>query len=141
MQLSHEDDLLRDHPAIFRKLRPRFSDGERFECGAGWKAIISNLATDLARIALEADVEPPAIVMVKEKVGSLRVYLERPTSEIFEPAIDAAHDQSLVICELCGAPGARVESAHYAQVRCGRCAGASREQEPALAYRRPRSDD
>lgn len=67
MELSHEDDLLRDHPAIFRKLRPRYSDGKRFECGAGWKAIISTLATNLERIALEADAAPPAIVMVKEK--------------------------------------------------------------------------
>ncbi|KXU97837.1 hypothetical protein CR51_21965 [Caballeronia megalochromosomata] len=127
MELSHEDDLLRDHPAIFRKLRPRCSDGGRFECGAGWKIVISTLATNLERIALEADAEPPAIVMVKEKVGSLRVYLERPASTIFRAAIDAAHDHSLVICELCGAAGARVKSAHYAQVRCVRCARASRK--------------
>jgi hypothetical protein len=127
MELSDENDVLRDHPAIFRKLAPRLSNGEHFECGAGWKIIISDLATNLERIALEANIEPPAIMLVKEKLGSLRVYLERPQSEFFGAAIDAASDRSLATCELCGESGASRE-ASTVMVRCVRCAGISRPQ-------------
>lgn len=128
MELSDENDILRDHPTIFRKLAPRLSNGEHFECAAGWKTIISDLANDLKRIALDMGIEPPSIILVKEKLGLLRVYLERPRPEFFGAAIDAASHRSLATCELCGASGALDEAVRVIQVRCIRCAGLSREQ-------------
>lgn len=75
--------------------------------GEGWFQILWELCVSLERIAQSrvADGKPPVrIVQVKEKYGTLRVYVEGGSQEIHD-LIDAAELASERICEACGKPG------------------------------------
>lgn len=70
-----------------------------FECGDGWYDLLYKLISDIK------DVEPPKnfeIVQVKEKFGELRFYTYNST-EIIDQLIETAENDSVTICERCGA--------------------------------------
>lgn len=75
--------------------------------GEGWFEILWSLFASLEKLA-QADIaegRPPLrLVQVKEKYGSLRVYVEGGCDEAVE-LIDAAETASETICEVCGKPG------------------------------------
>lgn len=64
--------------------------------GKGWHSLIREIF----------EKKPPqtAIVQVKEKFGSLRVYTTDTTDD-FESLLQAFEARSETICELCGEPG------------------------------------
>jgi hypothetical protein len=128
MNLDDEREILLAHPLIFRELESRLPSGERFECAPGWKAIIADLAAGLEQIARQLSDEPIAVEQVKQKLGSLRVYLAGPTTEAAETLVDAAQERSLRTCELCGAPGTLREMRHRMRVLCEQCAPPSRKE-------------
>ncbi|WP_244814139.1 hypothetical protein [Caballeronia sp. Lep1P3] len=128
MNLDDERQIILAHPLIFRKLESRLPRGERFECAPGWKAIIADLATGLEQIARESSDEPVAVEQVKQKLGSLRVYLAGPTTEAAETLVDGARERSLRTCELCGAPGTLTGVRHRICVLCDQCALPSRKE-------------
>jgi hypothetical protein len=128
MNLDDEREILLAHPLIFRKLESRLPSGERFECAPGWKAIIADLAAGLEQIARESSEGPIAVEQVKEKLGSLRVYLAGPTNEAAETLVDGARERSLRTCELCGAPGTLTGVRHGIWVLCDQCALPSRKE-------------
>ena len=75
--------------------------------GEGWFEILWNLCVSLEGIAKARIAEghaPLRVVQVKEKYGSLRMYVDGGTDEV-EDMIDAAEAKSETICEVCGAPG------------------------------------
>jgi hypothetical protein len=92
------------------------------ECNAGWTGILSNLAQDLEQILgrpalmrgrdlgrLNADrrknAEPAyAVLQVKEKFASLRVYMA-PYHQKAQAAVDEAERISVTVCEMCGRTG------------------------------------
>ncbi|MFL9913991.1 hypothetical protein PQR75_01000 [Paraburkholderia fungorum] len=128
MNLDDEREILLAHPLTFRKLESRLPSGERFECAPGWKAIIADLAAGLEQIARESSDEPIAVEQVKQKLGSLRVYLAGPTTEAAETLVDIAQERSLCTCELCGAPGTLRGVRHRIRVLCERCEASSRKE-------------
>ena len=131
MTVAHARHLIETYPALYKHAdspavgaSPAFArDG--FGCGDGWFGIIDRLSTKL--------VEDPylVVVQVKEKMGELRVYLDRVDGAPEpDPALaarlgaerTAAREASRRTCELCGAPGKLEEtSRHWLFVRCKSC--------------------
>jgi hypothetical protein len=74
------------------------------ECGKGWFNILDQLFAKLEQLP-----QVPIITQVKEKFGTLRVYVCN-TSDAAERCIEEAERQSEVTCEVCGAPGKLNES-------------------------------
>jgi len=131
MTVAHARHLIETYPTLYRHAdspgvgpSPSFAR-EGFLCGDGWFGIIDRLSTKL--------VEDPylVVVQVKEKMGELRVYLDR-VDRAPEPAPalaarlaaerTAAREASRRTCELCGAPGKLEEtSRHWLFVRCKSC--------------------
>ncbi len=75
--------------------------------GMGWTELLWTVCVRLERIARARLAEghgPMRIVQVKEKYGSLRIFLQAGTDEA-ENLIDEAETKSETICEACGAQG------------------------------------
>jgi len=75
--------------------------------GEGWFQILWSLCMSLERIGRARIAEghrPMRVVQIKEKYGSLRVYVEDGTDEAFD-LIDSAETASETTCEACGKPG------------------------------------
>jgi len=75
--------------------------------GEGWFEILWSLCASLEKLAQTEITEgrpPLRLVQVKEKYGSLRVYVDGGSDEAME-LIDAAETASETICEVCGKPG------------------------------------
>lgn len=81
-------------------------DRERQYVGDGWQPIIDRLDAQLRGI-----IPGYKIAQIKEKFGGLRYYISHPPSTPEDVAIlardliFAAEDESLHVCEHCGAPG------------------------------------
>ena len=82
------------------------------EVGPGWEPILVALHQDL--LSLNPDYR---VFQVKEKFGSLRVYLDDPMTPEMDQAVHAAETLSAQICEVCGASG-RVRNVSQFYVRC-----------------------
>lgn len=77
--------------------------------GGGW--------AELVRRAFEALPEGHTIVQVKEKFGSLRIYVE-PNQMAYEDFIDQLAAESLIICEVCGEPGRHRTDRYWQRTLC-----------------------
>ena len=69
---------------------------ENWECGDGWKEIITNCLKKLKELDPEV-----CIMQVKEKFGGLRVYICSGTDEMYA-VIDEAEKLADKTCEFCG---------------------------------------
>ena len=103
------------------KLFQRWSwlDVEGLEVGDGWYAILWRLFTDLEPLVAEVEPEakqPFAVLRVREKLGGLRVYVNWRVDTICE-RIQAAEEESFLVCEICGEPGSR-RTNRWVRVRC-----------------------
>jgi hypothetical protein len=84
-----------------------------FECREGWRHLITRL---LDRLEAEIAAKPESarsgtyVSQIKEKFGGLRFYVNGGVSEEMQAAIRVAGDESLTICEVCGAAGKAVQS-------------------------------
>lgn len=88
--------------------------------GPGWHAILTNLFDELSQLREEAR-RPFHIVQVKEKFGTLRVYLSHPT-DATNAAIDRASRLSAGICEFCGVPSTIRNRDGWFTTQCDPCA-------------------
>jgi hypothetical protein len=101
--------ILAAHSDLYRNLKPRFGDGQHFECGDGWGEILKLLS---ARLDPYAATSGLTIIQVKEKFGAIRVYfrIEDRDGEAVEAVrrwISEAEERSCETCERCGSPGMR----------------------------------
>jgi len=105
-----------------KKECPRlYKNGIAFCCGPGWYDLIRDLSNDIEKILVENDIAYMHLVQVKEKYGTLRIYMSTETEEISE-LIEAAEERSYSTCELCGFPGTiRGISTHWLQTQCDKC--------------------
>jgi hypothetical protein len=91
------------------------------EIHAGWRTIMERLlegleAAIVARPAEERD--RYRIVQIKEKFGRLTVYLASEPPVEMSALLEAAAEESIVTCEVCGAPGQLAERTAWWATRC-----------------------
>jgi hypothetical protein len=94
-----------------------------YENGLGWYPLIEELfdkiteLLDTKYLELKEDFE---VLQVKEKWGSLRVYVSTANDEIFD-LIDEYEEKSSKICENCGKPGIIKEINGWWTCTCAEC--------------------
>jgi hypothetical protein len=79
--------------------RPATLDDIKACVGTGWGELLTKLVTDLETLGWSG-----TIFQVKEKFGGLRFYIGQGSDAIFA-RIAQAENESLRVCEECGAPG------------------------------------
>lgn len=94
--------------------------GQLDDVGAGWHPLLIDLHAKLV------DVAPTYFVaQLKEKFGTLRLYVGTPT-EVFDEVnalISAAEQVSAVTCEFCGKPGTQRQTGLFGWIKtmCDDC--------------------
>lgn len=84
--------------------------------GDGWHPLLTRLHEQLLTIRPDYEVGD-----VKEKFGTLRVYLDT-YSPYLETLVERAEKASASICEDCGKPGElRFEDRHWIRTLCEEC--------------------
>lgn len=119
------DRLIEAFPHLYRRQEgPEGSAGismlYAFECRDGWFDLLWWLSAQLeALIAAFPEKEQSKYVpgTIKEKWGTLRVYLWHETPEM-QQVIRLAEQQSGRVCEECGAPGSLMSFHGIAMTRC-----------------------
>lgn len=96
--------LLTAYPLLYRELREW-----GFECGDGWFDLVWQLSAEIELAAhLEGIPENsdswPAVGVLKNKLGNLRVQFTAPVSDNIRGLVEKARDISVEICEICAAP-------------------------------------
>jgi hypothetical protein len=94
-----------------------------FDCGDGWEPIIRELSQKITKILQkmpEEDLELRKVLQIKEKYGSLRVYVSITNDEI-EDTIRDSCQKSIETCEICGRPGKMKTKGSFMFVRCEDC--------------------
>jgi len=89
-----------------------------FECGDGWFKIIDQLSADITLLD-EKNGTTTIAVQVKEKFGALRFYVEFGSDAVYD-LIDAAEEESLKTCEMCGEPG-ELRGVGWVSTMCDKC--------------------
>jgi len=89
----------------------------KFNVGDGWHPILEELHAELEKLIPGYRAE-----QVKEKFGTLRVYVS-PWSDAVYEAIRRSEEESSRTCEQCGAPGEIRTSRFWLKTLCGRCEG------------------
>jgi hypothetical protein len=95
-----------------------------FEIGDGWCSIIEDFLTKVKLYCDNNKKEYPVIFQIKEKVGSLRIYMEAMEEEMFdyvEDLIDKAEAKSVKTCDNCGKEGKPVKYNDWIYNLCKDC--------------------
>jgi len=89
------------------------TEEDAIQCvGKGWEHLVRRVYN--AKIGLGI---PVGILQVKEKWGGLRIYADYYIKEI-EEVIREVSEESLKICEKCGAPAGLVKKGTWYQTLC-----------------------
>ena len=91
-------------------------------CGDGWREIVEDAIARLAKLG----VEPSDYCQIKEKHGTLRIYLLTYRRHASGPdkvadVIECAEEESAVTCSDCGAPGTLRMDLVWRKVLCNEC--------------------
>ena len=100
--------LINKYPLFFRYL------DFGIECYDGWLWLLDELIGKIVCIDPLASAS-----QIKEKYGTLRVYMMSTTDEI-EDLIEEYEVLSETVCELCGSPG-KINDDGWISVRCDTC--------------------
>lgn len=95
-----------------------------FACGEGWKALLDEAFTKLKAAGWDGEIH-----QIKEKFGTLRMYVSRDGAPEFRPIIQEAEEKSAKTCEQCGEPG-KLRAGGWWHTLCDAC------EEAYLAERR-----
>lgn len=129
MNRKNTEKLLTAYPLLYRELRER-----SFECGDGWFDLVWQVSAEIESAAQLEGIPKtadawPAVGILKEKFGTLRVQFRTRVSDAIEALVVKAYERSIVTCELCGAPAqfdrAR-ELGKWAEALCKSCRKAHR---------------
>lgn len=107
MKPELENQIHKDFPALFS--RPM-----HLEIGDGWYKVLRGLCVDLM-----AQPKPPKFTQIKEKFGTLRVYLDGYSFHS-DRVVRVAEAASAVVCEWCGEPG-EMRSGNWLITLCDSC--------------------
>jgi ribosomal protein L37AE/L43A len=96
--------------------------GMGFQCSDGWFDLVKELSLKLEKVINKLPGRDNYYaVQVKEKFGTLRVYLSSVTNEIND-IIYEYEEKSASICEECGQPGEPRETRnHWYYTACNKC--------------------
>lgn len=135
MKIELQQQLFGRYPLVLRttsRTAPLAAWG--IECGDGWFQILevllgqfeayaqARLASGIARSQL------PYAAQVKEKMGTLRVYIRmRERVSELDLALDQAEAASYSTCESCGAPGVGRNEGGWLRVSCDACEARPRD--------------
>ena len=98
------------------------------ETGDGWFKIIDQLSADITLLD-EKNGTTTIAVQVKEKYGGLRFYVEFGSDAVYD-LIDAAEEESLKTCEMCGEPG-ELRGVGWVSTMCDKCWAKTQAKEKA----------
>jgi hypothetical protein len=71
-----------------------------FACSQGWEKLLDKAFGELKALGWSGE-----IYQVKEKFGTLRMYVDKNGKEEFREIIQRAEEESGRTCEVCGSPG------------------------------------
>jgi len=94
------------------------------ECGTGWDVLLDRLfkLMDASwRKMKEPEEERFSVMQVKEKFGTLRVYIAGQHQQEIGGMINMAETMSGAICEMCGASGSMTKNGSWFMTRCTSC--------------------
>ena len=98
------------------------------ETGDGWFKLVDQLSADITALDKKNGSETIA-VQVKEKFGGLRYYVESGSDAVYD-LIDAAEEESLKTCEMCGEPG-ELRGVGWVSTMCDKCWAKTQAKEKA----------
>jgi hypothetical protein len=81
----------------------------------GWFHLTQSLIEDLIRLGWDR-----RVLQIKEKFGTLRVYISQRELALVDLAIEA-REKSATICQECGGPGAWIEEHGWYATLCDPC--------------------
>jgi len=87
-----------------------------FACREGWKDLLDRAFTKLRAAGWVGEIH-----QVKEKFGTLRLYVAQDGRPDFDAIIRDAEDESCHTCEDCGAPGETTRNLPWIQTLCRPC--------------------
>ena len=119
--------IVAQHPTLLSLPKRSVVAHRGIECGDGWYDLIDDTLSRIEQHCATNGSGLPAITQIKEKFGSLRIYLT-PTTDAFMSILTAAERKSATICEQCGRPGTLV-SAPFPHATCGSNHNGSRNKE------------
>lgn len=113
MKKELDEALVRDFPNLYADrngdiMATAMTWG--FECRDGWEPLIREASEELEKLIVKYKADNPDLEwyprasQVKEKYGSLRLYMTSETDEMSK-VIRIAEEKSSVTCEICGKPG------------------------------------
>ena len=117
MNQDKEDKLYNKYPEMLAGMKMGPEDSclsFGIECGDGWYNLVDYLLSAIHERQPEVKIE-----QIKEKFGSLRVYIDSGSGDVFD-LIDAAEAISARTCELCGEPGETTRGP-WIVTRCDKC--------------------
>ena len=82
---------------------------------AGWFGLVKELVEDLIRLGWDR-----RVLQVKEKWGTLRVYISQRELALVDLAIEA-REKSATICQECGGPGTWFDEDRWCATLCDPC--------------------
>lgn len=115
--------LIDKFPRLFRGEAPRVWS----HLPTGWAVIVDTLCTGIDRLLSDEQARCFRVEQVKEKFGTLRMYLSfdridpegfNPDPAILDALIDAAVAASATTCCVCGASGQMRDLDGFSTVRC-----------------------
>lgn len=130
MKPELDRQLVKEHPTLFAD---RHADMRTtamywgFECGDGWYELLKD-ACDKIEPILAANKKADPLgwkcglyraSQVKEKYGTLRLYLSGASNEVYK-IVDELEHKSSTICEECGKPG-KIIGGNWLYCRCRDC--------------------
>jgi len=92
--------------------------------GDGWYKIINDCLAQLLVVLIPTKAE---VVQIKEKFGTLRIYVEwngdsgKTPYDIVNKVITEAENKSAITCEECGQPGTIDKSFPWVKTLCDKC--------------------
>ncbi|MHA1948224.1 MAG: hypothetical protein ACW99G_02510 [Candidatus Thorarchaeota archaeon] len=124
MKEEHELTLAKDFPTLFplAKIYPKAqSPLEIFGCEVldGWFPIIHKLCEDIVKTNPSEDCY---FLQIKEKFGTLRIYMTSSSKEVYD-LIDEAEKQSESTCENCGSTDGVTLEGSWVKALCPPCRG------------------
>lgn len=112
MNSELQNKLFNQFPDLYSKKNLSWG----FECGDGWFNLIQELSDKISKSIVQQDLEDIYIIQIKEKWGTLQVYMNLYNQKIGD-LIDEYQDKSFKVCEACGKEGS-LKNGSWVRVLC-----------------------